>query len=365
MSKRGGLRQWGGDGLICLCPPADPKPAACEQSMIPTEVFDTYWKFAAERQAVYFRRLSDPVGPWTHDPIISTYRFTNAYRAADRVSQYLIREVQYHPERSAEPDEVFFRTLLFKVFNKIETWKHLEREAGPVRWRDFNFEAVNAILDKAMSAGARLYSAAYIMPAPKFGYARKHTNHLALLSAMMKDRVPDRIRQLPTLSNVYEILLGYSGIGKFLAFQYAIDLNYSSLIDHDEADFVIAGPGALDGLAKCFSSLGKHSPEEAIHWICDQQEQAFRERGLDFQTLYGRRLQPIDCQNLLCEISKYARVAHPSVPGVSGRTRIKQSYRPSADHLIAPLFPPKWGLSVQQSTQDRPRIRPTKLGLFS
>jgi hypothetical protein len=333
--------------------------------MIPTEVFDTYWTFAAERQAVFFRRLSDPVGPWTHDPIIATYRFTNAYRVADRVSQYLIREVQYHPERSAEPEEVFFRTLLFKIFNKIETWEHLECEAGPISWRHFDIEAMCAILDRAMAAGARIYSAAYIMPAPKFGFARKHANHLALLSAMMKDRIPDRIRQLPTLADAYELLLRYSGIGKFLAFQYAIDLNYSSLIDHDEAGFVIAGPGALDGLAKCFSSLGRYSPEEAIHWICDRQEDAFRERGLDFQTLYGRRLQPIDCQNLLCEISKYARVAHPTVAGVSGRTRIKQSYRPSADGPATPMFPPKWGLSMQQADQERRCSRRPRLGLFT
>ncbi len=52
-------------------------------------VMDTYWRFAHERQQVYFKRLQDPVGPWTDDPIIGRYRFTNAYRASDRVSQYL------------------------------------------------------------------------------------------------------------------------------------------------------------------------------------------------------------------------------------------------------------------------------------
>jgi alpha-glutamyl/putrescinyl thymine pyrophosphorylase clade 1 len=51
--------------------------------------------------------------------------------------------------------------------------------------------------------------------------------------------------------------------------------------------------------------------------------------GLDFPGLFGRPLQPIDCQNLFCEISKYARVAHPEVGGVANRTRIKQSYHPS------------------------------------
>lgn len=60
-----------------------------------THVFDTYWRFAAERQEVFFRRLSGSAPPWTEDPVLRAFRFTNVYRAADRVSQYLIRRVIY------------------------------------------------------------------------------------------------------------------------------------------------------------------------------------------------------------------------------------------------------------------------------
>lgn len=103
--------------------------------MNPTPVFDTYWQFAAERQAIYFRRLAGQSGPWTTDPILSAYRFTNAYRAADRVSQFLIGDVQYREDRPSTPDEIFFRTLLFKIFNRIETWTELERALGPLSFR--------------------------------------------------------------------------------------------------------------------------------------------------------------------------------------------------------------------------------------
>jgi hypothetical protein len=61
--------------------------------MTPTIVFDTYWRFAAERLAIFYRRYTDPVCPWTSDPILKAFRFTNTYRVTDRVSQYLIREV--------------------------------------------------------------------------------------------------------------------------------------------------------------------------------------------------------------------------------------------------------------------------------
>lgn len=314
--------------------------------MDPTPVFDTYWRFAAERQAIYFRRLAHQPGPWTTDPILSVYRFTNAYRASDRVSQYLIREVQYGEERPNSPSELFFRTMLFKLFNRIETWEALERQLGPLSYARSDLNAIVEVLDRIMARGERLYSAAYIMPAPALGHTRKHANHLALLERMMEDKVPDRVRQAPSLHAVYDILKRYPGLGPFLAFQYTIDLNYSALLDHDEASFVIAGPGALDGIAKCFASTAGRSSEEVIHWVCEQQEAAFAFAGLRFRTLFGRRLQPIDCQNLFCEISKYARVAHPEAAGLSGRTRIKQTYRSKASPLPTPMFPPRWKLTI-------------------
>ena len=73
-----------------------------------TEVFDTYWRFAAARQQVYEARLAGQAPPWTSDPILAAHRFTNCYRAADRVSQFLITQVCYRGDQSWE--EVFFRT---------------------------------------------------------------------------------------------------------------------------------------------------------------------------------------------------------------------------------------------------------------
>jgi hypothetical protein len=314
--------------------------------MTPTVVFDTYWRFAAERLAMYYRRLADPFSNCTTDSILSAFRFTNTYRAADRVSQYLISEVQAAPERSQAPPEVFFRTILFKIFNRIDTWEALERQLGPITWEDLDATALDRALESLRGRGQSIYSAAYIMPSPGYGHPRKHSNHIALLLQMMKDRLPDRIRQAPSLRTVYELILGYPGLGPFLAFQYTIDLNYSAMLDFDEADLVVAGPGALDGISKCFSDTGGASAEDVIYWMTDRQEREFARLGLRFPGLFGRPLQPIDCQNVFCEISKYARVAHPEIAGVANRTRIKQIYRPHQSPLPAPSFPSRWGLRV-------------------
>jgi hypothetical protein len=316
-------------------------------------MFDNYWRFAVERQEMFYRRLNHPIGPWTNDAILCSYRFTNAYRASDRVSQYLIREVQYRSDRSKSPSELFFRTLLFKIFNRIETWEEIERQAGPVVWEKVDLDPIARVLGSIMQRGISIYSAAYIMPSPPFGRNRKHENHLALLARMMEDRLPDRLERASSLRQVYEALLAYPGIGSFLAFQYAIDLNYSAMLGFSESDFVVAGPGALDGIAKCFETTGRLAAEDIIYWTAERQDAEFARLGLKFHNLFGRPLQPIDCQNIYCEISKYARVSHPEVAGLSGRRRIKQKFHRNPRPLPPLMYPPKWGLAVSAEIDTR------------
>ena len=313
---------------------------------VPTVVYDTYWQFAAERQEVFWRKLGGLRAPWTTDPILREYKFTNTYRASDRVSQYLIGRVIYEGARKAE--EVFFRTILFKLFNKIETWELLQARLGAITYVDYSFAAYDQILTEALSRGDRIYSAAYIMPSGKttFGHSKKHRNHLKLLERMMEDEAPQRIVDANTMRDAFEILASYPTIGSFLAYQFVTDLNYSELTDFSEMDFVVPGPGAIDGISKCFYSTGGLSDTDIIRLITERQEKEFERLELEFSTLGGRSLQLIDCQNIFCEVSKYARVKHPEFKGSKGRKRIKQVYRQSEKDLEY-WYPPKWGINDQ------------------
>lgn len=311
-----------------------------------TPVFDTYWRFASERQEMFMRRVLGSMPPWTEDPILRAHRFTNTYRASDRVSQYLIRHVIY--EGSQKPEEVFFRTILFKLFNKIDTWEALQKELGGVSWRDFTFESYAKVLDRLLDRGQRIYSAAYIMPSPAFGSPRKHRNHLRLIELMMGDGAPRKLAKAASLQAAFELLRGYPSLGDFLAFQFAIDINYSELTDFSEMEFVVAGPGARDGIRKCFKDTAGLTEAEIIQVMAERADNEFGRLGLKFRSLWGRNLQLIDCQNIFCEVSKYARVAHPDVEGKSGRTRIKQKFTPRPAP-IPQWYPPKWGLKVSIS----------------
>jgi thymidylate kinase len=310
----------------------------------PTIIFDTFWRFAAERQAVFHRRVVGAPAPWTNDSILRRHKFTNAYRASDRVSQYLISNVIYSGDWST--DDTFFRVLLFKVFNRIETWQLLRDSIGEVCLDNYDFSRFDRTLNAALERGERVYSAAYIMPSGRSasGTGRKHSMHLKLIEQMIADRIPDRIREAGSMAEVFELLKSYPTMGDFLSYQFTVDLNYSTLTNFDESEFVVPGPGSRDGIRKCFSDLGGLSESDIIRVVTDRQEEEFARLGLDFQSLWGRRLQLIDCQNLFCEVDKYSRAAHPDHCGISGRTRIKQLFQPSTK-AIKPWYPPKWNLN--------------------
>lgn len=312
----------------------------------PTIVYDTYWRFAAERQKIFFKRFEGAKWPLTDDPILTKYKFTNAYRASDRTSQYLIRRVIYRDDLPDSADEVFFRIILFKLFNKIETWELLEESVGPVTYESYLFRRYDRVLTKAQQAGRAIYSAAYIMPSggKALGYGVKHRNHLRLIEQMMADHLPAKLSAARRMKECFDLLRSYPTIGDFLAYQFVTDVNYSTITDFEEGEFIVPGPGAVDGIRKCFADLGCLKEADVIRAVTERQEEEFASRGLEFRTLWGRPLQLIDCQNLFCEVDKYSRVAHPEFPGATGRTRIKQKFT-SSGRSVDCWYPPKWGIN--------------------
>src|SRR5579863_9362237 len=274
--------------------------------MTRTPVFEAYWKFAAERQAVFMKRMRGEPAPWTTDPIILNYKFTNAYRANDRVSQYLIKNVIYDgQENKRSRESTFFRIMLFKFFNRPETWELLQRNMN-LEWE--GFEKLNTIdhwLTRAIEDKHQIMSGAYIMPSAgaKNG-VRKHTAWLKILEKMIIGGLPTQIFGFcRTMEGAFNLMRAYPFVGNFLAYQYVTDLNYSPLVDWSENEFTVAGPGSKRGMQKCFrdEDMSDAGTAGIIRWMQMHQDVCFNELGLKFERLggiTGRPLQLIDCQNI-------------------------------------------------------------------
>ncbi len=273
------------------------------------------------------------------DEVIDLYKFTNCYRACDRVSQYLIKNIIC--DNSVSCEDQFIRVLLFKIFNKISTWEMLVDKIGDISSKKFSLDIYAKVFKSMVKEGHSIYSAAYIMPSGKkeFGSGIKYENNLRLVERMLRDEFHKRVWDFKSLEDIYKSFLSYPTIGPFLAYQYSIDIAYSGYTEADESSFVIAGPGAKRGIRKAFRNLGGYSDSDVIKIICDKQEFEFDRLGLKFRWLKGRKLQLIDCQNLFCEFDKYTRVKFPEYN--LGRKRIKQKYHPSSEKIDF-TFPDKW-----------------------
>ncbi len=259
------------------------------------------------------------------------------------MSQYLIRNVIYKDLGRYGPEDVLLRILVFKVFNRIETWNYL------IKHTDITVDSFNVMkLSKALTFRQQnypIFSNAYMMSGCYSGYGENYSKHQVWLQMIegefIKGRGLQKVLAAKSMEEVYNQLRDYPLIGDFLAYQYTIDFNYSPFLNFDEDSFVKAGVGAVRGIKKCFLSYG-HVYEDAIYYIHDHFEEMQKRYGYtDFRPLPGRNPKLIDLQNCFCETDKYLRVKMPELK--VGNIRIKQHYKPSLEGIDY-YFPDKWGI---------------------
>lgn len=327
-------------------------------SIIPNDAtLKYYFYFIQERMNIFWRRCEDE-DHLTDDPILKKYKFTNVYRACDRVSQYLIRNIIYKDIDKYNPEDVLLRILVFKVFNRIETWNYLSTITD-ITVKSFDVEELSIALSRRQQ-DYPIFSNAYMMTGSYSGYGGIHVKHQVWLQMIedefIKGQGLQKVLKAESMAEVYNLLRNYPLIGDFLAYQYTIDFNYSPYLNFDEDSFVKAGVGAVRGIKKCFSSYGKDF-EDAIYYIHDNFEQLQERYGyIDFRPLPGRKLKLIDLQNCFCETDKYLRAKIPELK--VGNVRIKQHYKPSCEDIDY-YFPEKWGVNVQM------KQKPIKQNLFA
>lgn len=303
-----------------------------------------YFYFIQERMNIFWGRYNH-CELLTDDPILRKYKFTNVYRASDRVSQYLIKNVIYKDLDRYTPKDVLLRIIVFKVFNRIETWDYLNEQID-IKIDSYNVERLAKLLTRRQREYP-IFSNAYMMAGSHARYAGINTKHQVWLQMIedefIQKRGFEKVLNAKTMSEVYNQLHDYPLIGDFLAYQYTIDFNYSPYLNFDEDSFVKAGLGAVRGIKKCFFSYGNKF-EDAIYYIHDHFEELQERYGYtDFRSLPGRKPKLIDLQNCFCETDKYLRVKMPELR--VGNMRIKQQYKPSTENIDY-YFPDKWGVSL-------------------
>lgn len=320
------------------------------------EVFRYYFYFIQERMKMFWRKCEGKC-ILTEDPILQEYKFTNVYRACDRVSQYLLSHVIYNKVESYTPEDMLLRILVFKIFNKIETWEYIRQTYGEITTDHFDVKRISRLLSERQQY-APIFNNAYMMTGSHKRYDYLPTKHEKWLTMVMEEflgeDVVENILHAKSLEEVYNLLRGSSFLGGFLAYQYTIDFNYSPYLNFDENSFVVAGIGAIRGIQKCFQSYGK-TYEDAIRYTQQHFVELQERYGYtDFKPLDNHKPTLLDLQNCFCETDKYLRVKMPEL--LVGNKRIKQKYKPSLEPIHY-FFPPKWKVKNTDALCFQPNLQ--------
>jgi hypothetical protein len=112
--------------------------------------------FISEREAIRHRRAASEPPPWTADPILQTWSFTNIRREDDRVTRWV---ATHRREPHYDDPDLWFAMCLARFIN----WPDTLAELGyPAPWNREHFLAVMAA---RTARGAKLYGPAYMIHA--------------------------------------------------------------------------------------------------------------------------------------------------------------------------------------------------------
>lgn len=278
-----------------------------------------YW--ITERESIRLKREKGLSAPWTDDEILQNYRFCNVVRMEDKVSKWLM-ENWYKP--NYDDPNILMACALARHLNKPEILSKIgfPEKYDPDRWLK--------ICRRYIKEGHKCFNSAYIITGKCFSNKRYGTKLETVLYSTIRQfaedpvdltedllfyDVPDTMKEF-----VAKMVDRYELIGTFMAGQIAADFHWGTSHTFKDVKYWAAvGPGSRRGMNLIHKrplkfSLRQPQFEEELQDLIDKLD-----NRLDSKL--RKRMEGIDYQNCLCEISKYDRT-------LWGNGRPKQKYSP-------------------------------------
>lgn len=302
-----------------------------------------FFAFMRERHAIYLRRFVEKAPPpWTDDPILREYSFTNVYRELDKTTVWFRENIRDHFKE--DPRAALFSTILFRWFNKIETGKAMLS----MKWPDITNEDARLVFhpdyydrqetEKVLRPLPRWVTGAYIIKTPDGMDKLQGVLSCVQNAHDAASRLCYYIQKRPTLENAHTVIKSLPFMGDFMAYEVVTDLRHTPLLENapDIMTWANPGPGAMRGVNRLLGEdLNKKRKRD--FYIDYMKELLFQSRTDRFvnTTLYGPEkilpahwpnneqyppLEMRDIEHSLCEFDKYERVR-------LGEGRPKQKFR--------------------------------------
>lgn len=281
--------------------------------------------FIWEREVIRIVKEGGGDKPYSDDPILSKYKFTNIRRKDDRVSKWINDNIL---SRVQHRHDAWFVLLITRLINWPPTLQRLIDEgilfadAG-----DFNPQRFSNCIEEFKAEGGKVYSGAYMVYPTKMDPGGVKSLALARHIIEPTLKVADDIDYalwsgVASIERFVTELSKCFGISTFMAGQVAADMTYldGPLCDAvDLRTFAPIGPGSSRGLNYLYERAPNASWTQAV----------FNEKlmGINNRVISDLEITDLtlhDVQNCMCEFSKYCRT-------VLGEGKPKTIYQPEQE----------------------------------
>jgi hypothetical protein len=280
--------------------------------------------FIWEREAIRLARENGHSAPWTKDPVLDKYKFTNIHRCDDRVSQWVIDKlITPYLERS----DLWFTLLIARLINWPPTLQALMKKGViPCAPEDFDADMFEHTLERIKNDGKKVYSGAYMLYPTKMepgGNKSKAVAKYIIGSAIENaDNVRAALWNADSVMSIEKFVAELSkcfGISTFIAGQVAADLTYTGMDVEDLYTYAPIGPGSSRGLNYLLGRAPFATWKQ-------------KEFNAELSNVYGEIVDKLeivdmtlhDVQNCMCEFSKYCRA-------VLSEGKPKTTYQPETE----------------------------------
>jgi hypothetical protein len=276
------------------------------------------WHWMKAREQARIHKDSGADAPHSDDPVIKDYRFCNVRREDDRGTIWLRQNIR---ERFVDHPALWFMLCIARQINWPDTLEELIRWYAWPSDDYFNPSKITKILNDRKERGDKVYTGAYMIPAPSKKGADKQAYIAETVCGALWDRRTsiERAFKVQSLQHTHEMLTRSNGWGPFMAYQAVVDMRFTKLLQNasDVANWAAAGPGTIRGLNRLYGRAVKYSLSQG---------QALSEMRAIYKIAGDETGIPLDFSdvpNILCETDKYLRVINgegtPRAKYVPGR----------------------------------------------
>ena len=207
-----------------------------------------FFAYARERYRIKLKRDAGQSWPWTTDPHLREWRFTNIFREDDRTTQWFKENVREPLSKRflEDPTElnrnhIVESTIIFRWINRIQSGEEIK----------------DLLLDKwdSKEAFRRLDKLDVVFTGAFIVVGEPYQSKLSGVLAAIDNARPYLPLMVPlwgkTLEGAWKDLITIPYIGGFGAHEIVQDLNYTPILDKavDDCSWSHMGPGATRGMS--------------------------------------------------------------------------------------------------------------------